>query len=42
MGVRQADRTYDIPSTLTNNNTALQSEPTIFNGNFIQTYIPDV
>ena len=42
LGVRQIDRTYNIPSTLNNNNTALQSEPTIFNGNFIQTYIPDL
>ena len=42
LGAKQNDGTYDIPSTLNHSNTALQSQPTIYNGNFIHTYIPDI
>lgn len=41
-GTKNADRTYSIPTTNGSLQNALQSQPSIVNGNFVGTYLPDV
>ena len=41
-GVKNADGIYSVPSTVGNKERSLASEPTIVNGNFLHTYIPDI
>lgn len=42
LGTRLADNTFSVPATTSGNDQALASVPSIFNGNFVQTYIPDL
>ena len=41
-GVKNADGFYSVPSTVGNKERALASEPSIINGNFVHTYVPDI
>ena len=41
-GIQNADGTFAIPGTVGNKEEALCSQPSIINGNFVGTYIPDI
>ena len=41
-GVKNSDGFYTVPSTIGNKEEALTSQPSIINGNFVETYIPDI
>ena len=41
-GVKNAEGVYSLPTTVGNKERSLASEPTIVNGNFLHTYIPDI
>tara|TARA_R110002153_G_scaffold146383_2_gene297683 strand:+ start:582 stop:5114 length:4533 start_codon:yes stop_codon:yes gene_type:complete len=42
LGDRLADNTFSVPATTSGLDQALTSVPSVFNGNFVQTYIPDL
>ncbi len=42
MGTKNVDNTFNIPTTVGNGESNICSNPTILNGNFVHTYIPDV
>tara|TARA_R110002153_G_scaffold161463_1_gene313889 strand:+ start:2724 stop:7433 length:4710 start_codon:yes stop_codon:yes gene_type:complete len=41
-GIKNANGTYSLPTTNGNKERALTSQPSILNGNFVNTYIPDI
>ncbi len=41
-GIKNANGTYSLPTTEGNKERALTSQPSVLNGNFVNTYIPDV
>jgi hypothetical protein len=41
-GIKNVDGTYSLPTTEGTKERALTSQPSILNGNFVNTYIPDV
>ena len=41
-GIKNTNGTYSLPTTEGNKERALTSQPSILNGNFVNTYIPDV
>ena len=41
-GIKNLDGTYNLPSTEGNKERNLASQPSILNGNFVNTYLPDI
>ena len=41
-GTKNVDGTFSLPTTMGNKEKALTSQPSIVNGNFLATYIPDI
>jgi len=42
LGTKNADGTYSVPTTVGVKENALASEPTVVNGNFLHSYIPEL